>query len=123
MTIKECYAAFDGNYDEVLSRLMREQTVQKFLFKFLDDKSYGLLIAAMDSGNSEEAFRAAHTIKGVCQNLAFTRLYKSSDAITEILRTGNLDEARAFLPTVAGDYQETVQAIQTLKATVEGTAQ
>ncbi len=38
MNLKECYIKFGGDFDEVLGRLRREQTVQKFVYKFLDDK-------------------------------------------------------------------------------------
>ena len=39
----------------------------------------------------ELAFRAAHTLKGVCMNLGFDHLYNPSFEITESLRTGNLE--------------------------------
>ena len=62
MTIKECYQALEGNYEEVIGRLMREKTVQKFVLKFLNDKSYELLLTSLEAGNVEDAFRAAHPI-------------------------------------------------------------
>ena len=40
MNLKDCYLKFGGDFDEVLGRLRREQTVRKFVFKFLDDKSF-----------------------------------------------------------------------------------
>ena len=87
MTIQECYAALEGDYQEVLGRLYSEALVQKFVGKFLADQSFQLLESSMKTENYEEAFRAAHTLKGVCQNLSFTRLYQSSHEITEALRT------------------------------------
>ena len=33
----------------------------------------------MENKNYEDAFRSAHTLKGVCQNLSFDRLYEVSD--------------------------------------------
>ena len=88
MTLKECYAALGGDYDAVLGRLPGEKFVQKFVLKFLNDGSYDLLLRSMEEQNYEEAFRAAHTIKGMCQNLDFTRLYRSSSALSEALRHG-----------------------------------
>ena len=41
----------------------------------------------------ELAFRAAHTLKGVCMNLGFDHLYKPSFEITESLRASNLELA------------------------------
>ena len=43
MTLKECYQKMGGNYDEVFSRFRKEERVQKFVLKFLNDKSYELL--------------------------------------------------------------------------------
>lgn len=116
MTLQECYAALGGDYDEVIGRLRSERMVQKFVLRFLDDKSYELLCGAMESGNYEEAFRAAHTIKGVCQNLDFTKLYASSSQLSEALRGGFTPEAPALAEQVAADYKQTVEAIRTYQA-------
>ena len=116
MTIQECYAALEGDYQEVLGRLYSEALVQKFLGKFLSDPSYQLLDSSMKTKNYEEAFRAAHTLKGVCQNLSFTRLYQSSHDITEALRTKNYEQAQQLLPSVEEDYTRTAAAIQAYQA-------
>ena len=93
MTLKECYAALGGNYDEVMGHLRSERLVQKFVLKFLNDGSYQLLQDSLAAGNREEAFRAAHTMKGVCANLAFNDLLASSEALTEALRDGKPAQA------------------------------
>ena len=54
MNLKDCYTKFGGDFDEVLGRLRREQTVQKFVYKFLDDKSFLLFEASMEDKNYEE---------------------------------------------------------------------
>ena len=111
MTLQECYAAMDGNYEDVIGRLRSERLVQKFVLKFLTDGSYDLLCRSMEEQNYEEAFRAAHTLKGVTQNLSFTKLYKSSCDITEALRVKNYDLAVQLLPKVTADYTQTAAAI------------
>ena len=47
MTIQECYAQLQGDYEDVLARLRTDRLVQKFMLKFLDDPSYDALCAAM----------------------------------------------------------------------------
>ena len=79
MTIQECYEAIGGNYEDVLRRLRSEALIRKFTLKFIEDQSYPLLKQALGDNNYEEAFRGAHTLKGVCQNLSFDRLYEVSD--------------------------------------------
>lgn len=118
MTLQECYLALDGNYDDVISRLKSERLVQKFVLKFLDDKSYELLLNSLSSGNGEEAFRAAHTIKGMCQNLSFTRLGNSSAALTEALRALTANADPALLEAVKADYSKTSEAISAFKASL-----
>ena len=112
MTIQECYAALEGDYQEVLGRLYSAALVQKFVGKFLADQSFQLLESSLKAGNYEEAFRAAHTLKGVSQNLSFTKLYHSSHEITEALRTKNYDQALQLLVTVEADYPQTAAAIK-----------
>lgn len=115
MTLKECYAALGGDYDEAVGRLRSERLVQKFVLKFLDDGSFELLGASMEGGDYEEAFRAAHTIKGMCQNLGFTALGDSSSELSEALRGGYTPQADGLLERVREDYQRTAQAIRTFQ--------
>ena len=112
MNLRECYETIGGDYDEVLGRLCSERLVQKFVLMFLDDKSYEQLWDSMESGDRETAFRAAHTIKGICQNLAFTRLYESDHQLTEALRAGEMEQASVLIEKVKEDYEHTVAAIR-----------
>ena len=51
MTLQECYAAMGGNYEDVAKRLPSEKLIQKFVLKFLDDKSYKLFCDSMAEKN------------------------------------------------------------------------
>ncbi len=118
MDIRQCYEALGGSYDEVLKRLMNNENIlKKFLFKFLDDQSYSLLVSSLESGDGQTAFRAAHTLKGVCQNLSLTRLADSASELTEALRGGTITaEASALAEKVDADYRLTEQAISAFRA-------
>ena len=120
MTLRECYAALGGDYDDALGRLRSEKLVSKFVLRFLDDKSYELLCASMEEKNYEEAFRAAHTIKGVCSNLAFTVLGRSSSELSEALRNGYTPGADALAEQVKEDYRRTVEAIRAWREAAGG---
>lgn len=86
MTIKECYEKVGSDYDGVLKRLGSEALVKRFAVKFLNDPSFQELTDGLAAQDGEKAFRAAHTLKGVCLNLGFTELYKVSAELTEVLR-------------------------------------
>ncbi len=114
MTLKEVYAAFGGDYEDVLGRMMTERLVTKFVLKFPNDKSYELLCSSLEGEDYETAFRAAHTLKGVCQNLSITRLFESSNNLTESLREHHVPsktELNEMLEKVKQDYDLTVSAI------------
>ena len=116
MTIQECYQKLGGDYAQVEKRLPGIHLIRKFIAKFLDDGSYPELCRAMEQGQTEEVFRAAHTLKGVSANLGFDRLTASSGELTELLR-GRTDgiptEAVPLLDMVRQDYELTADAIRT----------
>ena len=115
MTIQECYQNLGGSFEQVKNRLPSEGLIKKFTAKFLDDGSFSELCRAMQSGERKEAFRAAHTLKGVCANLSFDRLYASAERLTELLRpeTDGIPEgAFSLLEAVRDDYELTVNAIR-----------
>ena len=58
MTVKECYAAFGGDFEGTLARLSSEKLVDRFIRKFLADESFATLKKALEEENYEEAFRA-----------------------------------------------------------------
>lgn len=118
MSLKECYAALGGDYESVVARFHGERLVQKFALKFLADGSYQLLQDSLAAKNYEDAFRAAHTIKGVCQNLSFTKLYESSAKLTDALRTGWSEEAAQLVAPVEADYAVTVDALRAFEASL-----
>lgn len=120
MSLKECYDTIGGDYDGVIGRLRSEKMVQKFVIKFLGDSSYQALCSALKEENGDEAFRASHTIKGVCQNLGFDRLYESSSRLSEALRGGWDPGALDLFTQVEEDYKTVVEAIEALKAETEG---
>ncbi len=115
MTLSECYAALGGDYEEVLGRLRTESLVQKFVLKFPSDPSFRLLEDSLAAETWSEAFRGAHTIKGVCQNLSFTALYHSSSLLCEDLRSGSAPDP-ALVAQVEADYRRTVDAIDVFGA-------
>lgn len=105
-----------GDYDDVISRLRTDDRVKKFLVKLLSDPSYSQLCAALEAKNAEEAFRAAHTLKGVCKNLSLSGLAYSTSNLTEALRgkTEIGDDVDPLFKKVKKDYSLTIACIQML---------
>ena len=68
----------------------------------------------MKDKNYEDAFRSAHTLKGVCQNLSFDRLYEVSYELTELLRdrTGEQPGIPKAMEKVTEVYEMTIEEIK-----------
>lgn len=76
----------------------------------------------MRDGKREEAFRAAHTLKGVCATLGFDRLFSEAALLTELLRpkTETIPpDAFGRLEDVKKAYALTVDAIRAYLASKE----
>lgn len=112
MTLKECYDALGANYEETLGRLCSERLVEKFALKFPLDESFSMLERAIQEEKWEEAFRAAHTLKGVSLNLGFTKLYQASDELTEALRGGKRLTDDSLQERTEEEYRRTVALLR-----------
>ena len=111
----QVYKNMDSDYASVKDRLQNDALIEKFLIKFLADESYANILKNLEAQNLEEAFRAAHTLKGVCQNLGLDRLYKSSYDVTEALRNGKNDVTSEMMEKLESDYDITVSSIRELQ--------
>ena len=105
MTVEEFYAAIGGGYNAIMRRLPSPDEVLRFVNLFLKDNNFNELKAALDDDNAENAFKAAHNLKGVSANLAFKELTASASDMTEALRNGDIDAAKRILPDIEEDYE------------------
>lgn len=88
--------------------LNKEDFYARCYKKFLKDPSFDALGEALKANNVEEAFRHAHTIKGVVANMGITPLFDMAVEIVEPLRRGEytpeIDERYARLMAEFGEY-------------------
>ena len=114
MTVKECYEQMGSDYESVLGRMGSEAMIKRFALKFLQDPSFNNLKENLEKNDGEEAFRAAHTLKGICLNLGFSQLTEDVVNITEILRAGKLEGTDELFSKIQTTYENTVSEIKKL---------
>lgn len=102
MTVCGFYEQIGADYQNILTRLNNDVLIKKYLLKLSSDGSYDRLIDQIDSKNYLEAFKEAHTLKGICMNLELTPLTTLVIELTELLR--NFDEKK--LPTILSLLKE-----------------
>ena len=116
MTVQAFYQAVGGNYEEVMSRLMTEQRVMKYLRKLPQSDDVAQMNLAFDQGRWEEAFRFSHNVKGMALNLSLTVLAAAASDLCETVRNG--PPTVDFLPLlvdVNGKYQIFLDALAQLE--------
>lgn len=79
---------------------------------FLSDPTLAQLDNAIALGSWDEAFTAAHALKGLTGNMGFVPLYHATSEIVVLLRAGKLAEIPAARERLAVRYKETVDAIE-----------
>lgn len=65
----------------------------KCLSQFLEDRTMSDLEKAMQAQAWDEAFTAAHALKGVTGNMGFIPLFHASAELVILIRTGKIQEA------------------------------
>lgn len=117
MSLDVAYAAMGGDLETVRKRLMTDERIEKFAKLFLYDESMQNLEAALEAGNMAEAFRGAHTLKGVSRDLGLTPLYDAACALSDALRPNDAgepadpDKVPELMPAARDAYQLVVDSI------------
>ncbi|MCR4798593.1 MAG: Hpt domain-containing protein [Lachnospiraceae bacterium] len=114
MTVRNCYNGI-GSYEKVSACFHSDEKIKRFLRMFLEDENYGRLKTSLEQDNTEDAFVAAHTLKGICQNLSLDKLYNADVEVTEALRAKNLGAAKEKFPRVKEEYEKAFERISQIE--------
>ncbi len=116
MTIQEFYALIGGDYDATLKNLKSDERILKYVKMSVNDETYPTLEILLNQENGSGAFRAAHSLKGICLNLGYSRLFVSANALAENIRDGVIKENTMDLfEVVKTDYLQVKEAIKELE--------
>ena len=105
----EALKAFGADVEQGLTRCMnKEDFYLKLVEKAVKDPAFEALKNAVEAKDKEEAFEAAHRLKGALGNLALTPLCEPVNEMVELLR--NKEDA---------DYPAFLERIETGRKTLE----
>lgn len=106
------------NIPETLSRMLdNEEFYFSVLKSFPEDGTFNSLKSAMEEERYEDAFKAAHTLKGLCANLGLGGIGDFATDLTEVLRNPPYDAGRAkeLFELVSDFYSVTVKGINEIE--------
>lgn len=115
-------AALEGmgmNVNSTVNRFMGNEALYlKFLNKFQTDQSVANIQKYIAEQNTEEAFKSAHTLKGVAANLGLDPIARCASDIVEIFRgkTQFSEVDTASLDALREELNATYQALMKLLA-------
>lgn len=97
---------------DAAGRFMNNEAMyKKFLFRFGDEDGFPSLFDRLENGTAEEAFNAAHTMKGLCANLSLKSINTILVPMTETLRGGDMPE-KAQVEELRRAYEETLEVLE-----------
>ena len=103
--LKNDLLALGVDYDTALERFLgKSDFYEEFLFMFLEDEQMQTLEESLQKKDITMAFKAAHTLKGLCGNLGFKNLLQYIFPMVEILRSGSLSETDSLMADLSEAY-------------------
>lgn len=109
MKLKDFYNTVSGDYNEVLSRLGKEERVLKFVKLFIKTGDFEALEKAIQENDGNNAFEYAHRLKGNALNIGFTKLASTTSSLVEPLRSRVIDDPgliKTLFEEVAIEYRQ-----------------
>lgn len=101
------------NVDSALERFMgNEKMLEKYLGRFLSEKSYAALVAALNADDQEAAGAAVHTLKSVCGTIGCLGMQEQIVAQEKAIRGGDMAAAKALMPEIEKTYNTICAALQ-----------
>lgn len=106
----EALKTFGADTSDGLKRCLdNEAFYLKLVSKALEDKNFDMLEEAVAAGDLDNAFEAAHSLKGVLGNLALTPIYKPVYDITELLRARTDTDYTSLIREISDKREQLVR--------------
>ncbi len=98
--------------ETTFSRFMQnESLLDRFMNKFLSEKSWSDLVAAVDADDMANARPAVHTFKSCCATLGFTRLNELAVSQESRMKADDWAGAKAMMPELVAEHDKICAAI------------
>lgn len=98
-------ATYGVNLTITMERFAGDEALyEQCLYILLDDKNFPGLGQSIEAQNYEDAFAAAHALKGVVGNLGLTPMYSAICEIVESLRSNKYDTLHLQYDKIMKEY-------------------
>ncbi len=116
MLIQEFYEKIEGDYENIKGRLQSDELIQRFVLKFLKEKSFEEMMETAANNDVQNTILTSHKLKGVVANLSFDRLFTLVSELLADLRKENQDSVNMdLIQKIKEEYEFTIKLIQELQ--------
>ncbi len=89
-----------------------DELFEKYIKKFIGEKSYMDLVQAMEQKNFAKAENSVHSLKGITGSLGMTSLFQSSCALLTAFREKNESLFNPLFEEIKVKYEEIILVIE-----------
>lgn len=104
----------EGDYNDVMGRLGKEERVTKYLRMFKGGTEYSEFKKSLEEQDWPVAFRHVHTLKGNCLNLGLKKLADAASEMCDCIRPGVAPEVdiENLVKAVDEAYEQTITLLR-----------
>ena len=104
--------AWGANVDEGLMRCLNNEAFYlRLVNKAIQDITFDQLKEACEAENLDNAFDAAHSLKGMMANLALTPICRPIEQITELLRSRTATDYSGLLEEIISQRNKLIELL------------
>lgn len=115
MTGQEAFQELGFSYEELVARFSgNEMLAERFLKRFVEDKTYGALCQAIEEKDYAGIESFAHTLKGVAANLGLQSIFRYAEAIVKAVRQKQYLEIPSLFEPLKQSYEQVIFMLRQL---------
>lgn len=115
MTGQEAFQELGFPYEELVARFSgNEKLAERFLKKFVEDKTYGALCQAIEEDDYAKIEGFAHTLKGVAANLDLQSIFHYAEAVVKAVRQKQYSEIPPLFELLQQSYEQVIFVLKQL---------
>lgn len=106
-------SSYGIDYTDAMDRMDNNaELYKKLALKYLDNSCLADLIAALETKDYDEGYKAAHSLKGVAGNLSFSTLFDAASAMSAALYQGEYQAAEGMLEDVKAANDKVISGLE-----------
>ena len=113
----ELYTRIGADYTDARQRFGSEKTIERFIRRFVEDRTFENLKSAYDSKDEKAIYYEICEFAEICGSLSLNRLSETAGVIMEAYRPANVLNRETFhvndlFDTLFQQYYRTIEAIK-----------